>query len=89
MKILICAIFILLVSCNISNYDDYHHNYTNEVITITKIENTSNRGIVRYYTITSSHNPIYAGGFDMYKRISFLDSVNKFSIGDTIIFNKK
>lgn len=89
MKILICAILLSLISCNSSSYDDYRHNYMNEVIIIIKIEKTYHKGIVRYYTMTYSHNSIHAGGFDAYKRISFLDSVNKFSIGDTITFIKK
>ena len=79
MKILICAMFLLLVSCG-----GYTYNYKDEVVIITSIDEFDNN-IVRYYTTTYSRykNPV------VYKHISFLDSVNKFSIGDTVTFIKK
>lgn len=86
MKILICVILLSLVSCNVDDYR-YDNDDTPEVLIVTKVRVTGDKFIARYYTTTYWFKT--AVGYKHYKSVSFLDTVKKFNVGDTIIFNKK
>ena len=62
---------------------------------ITSFKSTQYKDICRYYVSTYGRREKsilfggIAGGVYCYENITFLDSVDRFKIGDTIIFSKK
>lgn len=91
MKKFLFLIALFFISC--SDYeDDFNSPQTNVATSFTS---TEYKDICRYYVTTYGESDYQTfrhgsvGNMYKYENITFLDSVDKFKIGDTIIFSKK